>query len=50
MAVSISIKPVSGRVSSRNTVSLMRPETGVRFSCTETSIISIMPHQKIGIE
>ncbi|MNH35810.1 hypothetical protein D3C79_965280 [compost metagenome] len=48
--VSISIKPVRGRLSSRNTVSLTRPDTGVRFSCTDTSMISIMPHQKIGIE
>ncbi|MNE70022.1 hypothetical protein D3C80_1657850 [compost metagenome] len=48
--VSISIKPVNGRLSSRNTVSLTRPDTGVRLSCTETSMINIMPHQKIGIE
>ncbi|MNR64963.1 hypothetical protein D3C85_1878140 [compost metagenome] len=50
IAVSISIKPVSGLESSRNTISLTRPETGVRFHCTETSMISIMPHQKIGME
>lgn len=48
--VSISMKPVSGWLSSRKTVSLMRPDTGVRLSCTDTSMISIMPHQKIGIE
>lgn len=40
----------NGRLSSRNTVSLTRPDTGVRLSCTETSMINIMPHQKIGIE
>ncbi|MNE54427.1 hypothetical protein D3C80_1492030 [compost metagenome] len=50
MAVSISIKPVSGFESSRKTISLTRPETGVRFHCTETNMIIIMPHQKIGME
>ena len=44
---SISMKPVSGAMS--NTRS-MRPDTGVQPSPLENSMISIKPHQNMGME